>query len=159
MYSPSPARILRNVMRMTKFIEKKSILNPVLSVTILDQIDIIPTSQKVLTVYTLPSISITAKSKALSCHKFKPIDIFPGPGCDDSLIRSEFPPYCPECDETYKREQVLIFREHCEVTHDWLWCDNWFRGDGCEFATTIYEELQEHLDSCDIKPNNLVTIM
>ena len=146
----SPARILRNIKRITKFIERKSIFKPVLSVTILDQINIYPTSQNVLT---------AAKSISLSCQTIEQIDILPGADCDGSLIRSEFYPYCPECDKTYKREQVMLFREHCRVIHDWLWCKNWYRGDGCEFASTMYEELQEHHKSCEIKPKNSVTIM
>ena len=112
----SPARILRNIKRITKFIERKSIFKPVLSVTILDQINIYPTSQNVLT---------AAKSISLSCQTIEQIDILPGADCDGSLIRSEFYPYCPECDKTYKREQVMLFREHCRVIHDWLWCKNW----------------------------------
>ena len=143
----SPARILRNIKRITKFIERKSIIKPVLSVTILDQINLYPTSHKVI---------MAAKSKPISCQTFQQIDILPGADCDGSLIRSESHPYCPECDKTYKRERVLIFREHCTVFHDWLWCENWYIEDGCEFATTMYEELQEHLE---IKPKNLVTIM
>ena len=83
---------------------------PVLSVAILDQINIYPTSQKVLTACTLPSQSITAKMKHLSRQTLQP-----GAGLDDDCILSEFHPYCPECDQTYKREEVLKFIEHCKV--------------------------------------------
>ena len=134
MCHPSPAKILRNVKRITKFIESKKKSQPVLSVLILDH----PTSQEALTTCILPSLSIL-------------------PVVD--IIRSEFRPYCPECDKTYKREQVMTFREHCRVMHDWLWCENWHRGEGCEFATTSYDELQEHLVSCDFKLSDLFAAM
>ena len=132
MCNPSPARILSNVKRITKFIESKIKSKPVLSVALLDQINIYPTSQKVLAACTLPSQSITAKMKHLSRQTLQP-----GAGLDDDCILSEFHPYCPECDQTYKREEVLKFIEHCKVMH------GWYRGEGCEFTTTLYEEMQE----------------
>ena len=157
MCNPSPGRILRNVKRITKFIERKRKSKPVLCVTILDQIDIYPTSQKVLTACNLPNLSIEAKRKHLSRRTFQQINILPGAGFDDDIIMSKLRPYCPECDKTYKREEVLLFRDHCRVMHDWLWCENWYRGKGCEFATTLYEEMQEHLDSCNSKLMELVS--
>ena len=140
---------------MTKFIERKNKPQPVLSVLTLG----LPVSQKVLSPCNLPSLSIEAKMKALSRRTFPQINILPGAGFENNLIRSEFPPYCPECDQTYKREQVMTFREHCRVMHDWLWCENWHRGEGCELATTSYDELQEHLVSCDFKLSDLVAAM
>ena len=144
MCNPSPARVLRNVKRMTKFIERKMKSEPVLSVVILPQTNIYPTPQKVLT--NIPSRSIAAKRKLLSCQTLQQINILPDAISDDNLIMSEFCPYCPECDVTYKREQVLEFREHCRKMHDWLWCENWYRGDGCEYATISYQELQYRTD-------------
>ena len=67
---------------------------------------------------------------------------------EEKIVRSALRPYCPECDHLFKREQVLYFREHCRVMHDWLWCSNWYKGDGCEFATTCKEELELHMQSC-----------
>ena len=64
---------------------------PVLSVAILDQINIYQTSQKVLTACTLPSQSMTAKMKHLSRQTLQP-----GAGLDEDCIMSEFHPYCPE---------------------------------------------------------------
>ena len=71
------------------------------------------------------------------------------------VIKSAAPPYCPECDLTYMCEEVLIFREHCRVEHEWLWCKNWFKGDGCEFATTEKKELKKHMKVCQLKPSSI----
>ena len=69
----------------------------------------------------------------------------------EEVVRSEFASYCPECDKIYLCEQVLMFRDHCRVLHDWLWCENWFRGDGCAFAREHEEEVKIHMKSCNVK--------
>ena len=63
-------------------------------------------------------------------------------------VSSALESYCPECDVIYKCEEVLIFREHCKAQHGWLWCTNWNKGDGCEFATTSDDELKMHVKTC-----------
>ena len=136
----SPARILRDVKRITNYMMKKNAQNR-LSITRLDEIDIPP-------VPTEPNLQnqLDFKTGEMNVQQVRMSEM------ENNFYRSEFLPYCPECDHTYKREQVLIFREHCRRMHNWLWCRNWDKGEGCEFATTVYAELQEHLDSCNIKP-------
>ena len=39
--------------------------------------------------------------------------------------------------------------------HDWLWCENWYKGEGCEVAEESQEELDKHMETCHVKTKNL----
>ena len=85
----SPARVLRNVKRITKFLERKSKRTPVLSRSVLEPNNIIPAT-KSLSVCNLPGTSIPAKKSCLSVRKFQSIEVIPESQALDDLLFSTY---------------------------------------------------------------------
>ena len=189
----SPAKLLRNVRRITKFLEKKPKVSS-LSITALPPKNISP----VLRCLNL-SLPVSIEIPPWSANPAMITDLKPQPWPDyyddhdlrqhprlhddddcpqpvlhsvhddytknkntstdtpiedeenEEIVMSEFANYCPECDLMFRLEQVMIFREHCMIMHDWLWCKNWYKGNGCEVATTSMEDLKKHMETCDVK--------
>ena len=104
MCNPSPAKILRNVKRMTKFLEHKASLNPPLSnpeeqklsITILPNIDISPavniklSQPKKLSVSKQSTISILSQPRKLTLRKFFTTEIVLGARWEDDILFSSY---------------------------------------------------------------------
>ena len=85
----SPARILRNVKRITNFLKKKNIgdttqpkVKPTLSIEVLPPISI-PPSPKMLSCFTQKRVSISPRKKNISRCKKLPYEVVPGISNDD----------------------------------------------------------------------------
>ena len=86
----SPAKVLRNVKRLTNFLSKKNFLgatpqpkaNPSLSIEVLSPISISP-SPKMLSCCTQKRISISPRKKNISSCKKMPSEIVPGISNED----------------------------------------------------------------------------
>ena len=139
MCNHSPSKILRNVKRMTKFLENKSHLNhtlpkpeePQLSIQILPNIDIPPSSNiepsqpRQLSDIRQTTITIPLKHRNLSFQKFFPTEIVPGSRWeDDSLFSSyinggthtsTFVFHICYGDFTYKSADAI--RSHIHIVH------------------------------------------
>ena len=136
----SPAKKIRSLQRLICFLKKKISDNSSLAICP-QKIQSSSPSDSNLTTFILQTISIPPKP--FNEH--------------EEIVTSDLQPYCPECDHLFKREQVLYFREHCRVMHNWLWCENWYRGEGCEVAEESQEELDKHMETCHFKTNQPAT--
>ena len=90
----SPAKQLRSVKRMAKFLVNKNTVatpkKPLLTAVLLPQTDIQPDSSKMLEVKRNPRISIFPKPKNISFRKFLPFEIVPGTQDTDRLFFSSY---------------------------------------------------------------------
>ena len=90
----SPAKLLRSVKRMAKFLSKKNttviLKKPFLTAVLLPQTNIQPDSPKILEVKRNPRISIFPKQKNISFRKFLPFEIVPGALDTDRLFFSSY---------------------------------------------------------------------
>ena len=95
MFHTSPARLLRNVKRMTKFLERKSQLSsvsevPILTTISLPQTDIPPDPPRNLVIRRQPQISIPPKPNKISYRKFLSTEIVPGAHNNDRIFFSSY---------------------------------------------------------------------
>ena len=94
MCNTSPAKVLRSVKRMAKFLVKKNTTDtpkkPFLTAVVLPQTNIQPESSKILEVKRNPRISIFPKPKNISFRKFLPFEVVPGAQDADRLFFSSY---------------------------------------------------------------------
>ena len=96
MCNSSPAKVIRSVKRITRFLEQKpnkklSIRNEVtLSVKVLPQTNCDPLPPKTLSVSRLQPISLQALPRKLSYRKFPSTEIVPGMQNDDDYLFSSY---------------------------------------------------------------------
>jgi hypothetical protein len=135
MYHQSPARILRNVKRITNFPERKTAFScctvleakprPSLSIQHLPDIDIPPLSSKLLSSQTLPSILIVPKSQVLSFRKFPTTEIVPGSRWEDDILFSSYINggshtttfVCHICYDDFSYKSADSIRDHILSSH------------------------------------------
>ena len=72
----------------------------------------------------------------------------------NEIISSKLESYCPECDILFRFEELLLYRNHCRVEHEWFCCENRVKLEGCDYTTGTKDDLMKHLESCDYKLNN-----
>ena len=130
----SPAKILRNVKRMTSFIERKMTcsslvsevkLQPYLSIQHLPNIDIHALPPKLLSSHTLPHISILPKPKNLSFRRFPTTEIVPGSRWEDDILFSSYINgvshtttfVCHICHDDYSFHSADTIRSHIQNSH------------------------------------------
>ena len=96
MCKSSPARVMRSVRRITRFLEQKpnkklAIKSKVtLSVKVLPQTNCNPLPPKTLSVSKMQQMSIQADSRKLSYRKFPTTEIVPGIQNDDAYLFSSY---------------------------------------------------------------------
>ena len=125
MCNPSPAKILRNVKRMTKFCERKSTSNSVLSINVLQPVNIAPFPPKNLSNCVQTSISIESKPKRISYRTFQPIEVIPDSRCDDDLLFSTYIDgsshtttfICNFCYDDFSYKSSSSMRSHIQTAH------------------------------------------
>ena len=66
----------------------------------------------------------------------------------NDLIESELETYCHECDVIFRCQELLIFRNHCNIEHSWICCEKEKDGYGCDFKCDTKDELREHMMNC-----------
>ena len=139
MCNHSPSKILRNVKRMTKFLENKSHLNhtlpkpeePQLSIQIPPNIDIPPSSNieasqpRQLSVIRQSTITIPPKPRNLSFRKFFPTEIVPGSRWEDDILFSSYINggthtttfVCHICYDDFTYKSADAIRSHIQSFH------------------------------------------
>ena len=127
----SPFKTLRDIKRITKYNEKKQNYSqptpslPVLSITVLEQTNIKPLHDKVLSMHRLPSSSILPTKKSLSYRTFQPIDILPVSKNDDDLWFSSYLDgsshtttfICNFCYDDFSFKSATSMRNHISTVH------------------------------------------
>ena len=96
MWHQSPAKVLRNVKRITRFLEMKKLprVSHQLSTVKLQDINIEPDPPLNLSACQLNPISISTRPQALSFRRFQSTEIVPGVQNDNQL-------FLPSFDEMY----------------------------------------------------------
>ena len=67
----------------------------------------------------------------------------------EEIIQSKLEAYCPECDIIFRCKELLLYRNHCKVAHNWLCCNRSKNGEGCDYATSTKDDFKEHTENCD----------
>ena len=128
MCNQSPAKLLRSVRRITRYIEKKPsqiIRNkPVLSIFKLPQISLIPLKPNVLSITRQPRISIASRPRISFC-KLKSTEIVPGSQTNDELLFSSYIDgatfsttfICHVCYDDYNFQSAVSMRAHIQDAH------------------------------------------
>ena len=130
MCNPSPAKILRNVKRITHYLEQQCSVSKeksktVLSSVILPPISIQSSSSKSLTIFKHPRISILPKTRRLSHCKLRSTEIVPGAENDDSLFSSSYIDggtftttfICHVCYDDFSLKSAAEVRTHVRGVH------------------------------------------
>ena len=123
----SPAKVLRNVKRITRFLDMKKLpkVSPQLSTVKLQEINIEPNPPPNLSVCQLNPISINTRPTKLSFRRFQSTEIVPGVQNDDHLFSSTYIDgssltttfICHFCNDDYSFNSSWALRTHARTDH------------------------------------------